>query len=99
MKPVIRIENWDAIQAPNGAITLIIPPIPAPKTVELRGKDVCILTAGFPVLLVSSDKIAKIISSLSCLLIAEADEQTVRETLVGIVIKQGKEKKHGRQAA
>lgn len=99
MKPVIRIENWDAIQAPNGAITLIIPPIPAPGMVDLKGKDVCILTAGLPVVLVSSDKIAKIISSLSFVLIAEADEKTVRETLVGVSNRQGKEKKHGQQAA
>lgn len=99
MKPVIRISNWDAIQAPNGAITLIIPPIPSPRSVELRGKEICIQTAGLPVVLVSSNKIAKIISSLSFVLIAEADERTVRETLAGVMIIHGKEKKNGQQAA
>jgi hypothetical protein len=84
MRPMIEINNWDAIRNTRGDVVIIVPPIPRPVLAIVALDAVYVLTSGLPVRLVGSLGILDTVDTARTLVIAEADERIVRETLVSV---------------
>ena len=82
MPQIMDISSWDVIRNTKGDVVITVPPMPRPVLVLVALDAVYILTTGAPVRLVSSQGVLDTVDSARTLIVAEADERIVRETLV-----------------
>ena len=84
MTSVIEILSWDMITTRSGDLVVIIPPIPQPRGILLARDAVYILTQGLPVRLVASVSVMAVVERSRTVVLGEAHEHIVRETLVPV---------------
>lgn len=82
MPSVIEISSWDVIQTKSGHVVVILPPIPQPRGILIAADGVYVVTMGHPVRLHSSFHMRGVVGKALLVVVAEAHECIVRETLV-----------------
>lgn len=81
----IGVSLWDAITTPQNHLVIVINPVPRPRGIILDEKGVVILTHGLPLRLNNSCNLSDVVRKSASIVIAEAHEHIVRETLVRFV--------------
>lgn len=82
MHRTFRTPRWDAIENTAGDVVVIVPPMPLPLAMVVTEDGVDVATAGSILRLEESAALREVILRARTVVVAEADERIVRETLV-----------------
>lgn len=84
MVPINVTSSWDIISTPAGDVVITLAPGDRPRTVLVCADGIYVGTEGRPVLLFDSLRCAGVVGRARSVVVAEADEAIVRETLVTV---------------
>lgn len=84
MPSVIETSSWDAIESTIGDVVIILPPIPRPRIVLVAADAVYLMTDGLPIRLLGSEGVRRVVAAARTLVVSEAHEHIVRETLLQV---------------
>lgn len=84
MPPITDLAAWDAIESTAGDVVIVVHPIPRPKGVAVFEDAVYLVTCSCSYRLSASKAICAVVLRAASVVIAEAHEHIVRETLVPV---------------
>lgn len=86
MPPITDINSWDAIESTTGDVVITLHPLPRPKGVAVVGDEVFVVTCSRSYRLAGSARLCEVVLRATTLVVAEAHEHIVRETLVPVAL-------------
>lgn len=82
MRAVIETNAWDMLRTPEGHMVLVVPPCARPIAVVADDDGLHLVTAGAVHSLPASAHLADAVGAAASLVVVEADEGVLRETIV-----------------